>query len=194
MPLHPIIGDAAAGRLPHWSQPSEHRLGHMRRVASLLGSWADALALSQEDRMRWCAAGLLHDALREEKPDQLRHLVPEPMRDLAGKLLHGPAAAARLRDEGVDDEPLLLAITSHTLGHPELDALGRALFIADYIEPGRRYDPANLAVLRARMPHARAAVLAEVARARIERLLRDNTPIREETAAFWNVVARAAHG
>jgi 2-amino-4-hydroxy-6-hydroxymethyldihydropteridine diphosphokinase len=88
----------------------------------------------------------------------------------------------------VEDEDFLRAIACHTIGHPELDDLGRALFIADYIEPGRRYDPDGLAVLRARMPAARDAVLLDVLRARLGRLLRDGRPMRPETVAFWNVV------
>jgi HD superfamily phosphohydrolase YqeK len=183
-----LLEAAAAGRLPDWSQVSERRFAHMRRVSELLGSWADALSLSQPDRTRWRAAGYLHDALRETSPDQLRPLVPEPLRTLAGKLLHGPAAAERLRACGLDDEPFLRAVAYHTLGHPELDALGRALFIADYIEPGRRYDPEQLATLRARMPAACDDVLLHVLRARVGRLLREGRPMRPETVAFWNVV------
>jgi predicted HD superfamily hydrolase involved in NAD metabolism len=190
VPPDALLDAAAAGRLPDWANVGERRLAHMHRVADLLGSWADALGLPAAERARWRAAGLLHDALRDTKPDELRPLVPEPLRSLAGKLLHGPAAAALLRDAGVRDEALLRAVAYHTLGHPELDELGRALFIADYIEPGRRYDPAALATLRARMPAARADVLLDVLRARVSRLLREGRPMRPETVAFWNVVVQ----
>lgn len=161
----------------------------MERVSALMGQWADALGLDGPDCVRWRAAGMLHDALREVDPEELRPLVPPELRNVTGKLLHGPAAAARLRDEGVRDEALLRAIAFHTIGHPEHEAIGRALFIADYIEPGRQYDPDRLAALRARMPADRADVLREVLRARVEKLLREQRPIRPETAAFWNVVA-----
>ena len=183
-----LLEEAAAGRLPDWSTVSPRRFDHMRRVADLLGAWADALGLPADECTRWRAAGILHDALRETAPDELRPHVPPQLRSLAGKLLHGPAAAERLREEGVDDESFLRAVAYHTLGHPELDELGRALFIADYIEPGRRYDPAQLATLRARMPHARDDVLLDVLRARVGRLLREGRPMRPETVAFWNVV------
>jgi HD superfamily phosphohydrolase YqeK len=192
--LHPIVAEAAHGRLPHWSRPSPHRYAHMQRVAALLGDWAASLDLPDDERSRWRAAGFLHDALREVPPDELRSLVPARMQDLPGKLLHGPAAAVRLRAEGIDDEPLLRALEAHTIGHPDLDDLGRALFIADYIEPGRQYEQDQLAVLRGRMPHARDAVLLDVLRARIGRLLTDARPIRDETAAFWNRVTAQARG
>jgi 2-amino-4-hydroxy-6-hydroxymethyldihydropteridine diphosphokinase len=183
-----LLEDAASGRLPDWSQVSEQRFAHMRRVSSLLGDWADALDLAPPDRVRWRAAGYLHDALRETPPDELRPLVDDALKDVAGKLLHGPAAAVRLRADGIDDEDFLRAVAYHTIGHPDLEELGRALFIADYIEPGRRYEPQRLATLRARMPAARDDVLRDVLRSRIDRLLRDGRPMRPETVAFWNVV------
>jgi 2-amino-4-hydroxy-6-hydroxymethyldihydropteridine diphosphokinase len=183
-----LFEDAASGRLPDWSQVSEQRFAHMQRVSSLLGDWADALDLAPHDRVRWRAAGYLHDALRETPPDELRPLVDDALKDVAGKLLHGPAAAVRLRADGIDDEDFLRAVAYHTIGHPDLEELGRALFIADYIEPGRRYEPQRLATLRARMPAARDDVLRDVLRSRIDRLLRDGRPMRPETVAFWNVV------
>jgi HD superfamily phosphohydrolase YqeK len=181
-----MIAEAAEGRLPAWAQLTRRRSGHIERVAALLGEWADALDLEAVDRIRWRAVGFLHDALREATPDELRPFVPPTFRHLMPKLLHGPAAAERLRQDGVDDEPLLRAIAYHTIGHPELDDMGRALFIADYIEPGRKYEPAKLAAMRARMPAARTDVLRQVLHARMERLLKEGRPIRSETAAFWN--------
>lgn len=186
--MHPLIERAADGELPPWSDPSPKRLAHMQRVAALLGDWAAGLGLDAAEQARWRAAGLLHDALREEPPGELRPRVPPHLRSLAPKLLHGPAAAARLRHEGVDDEAFLNAVAYHTVGHADLDMMGRSLYIADFIEPGRRYEPAALAVLRSRMPAARRSVLLDVMRARIGRLLRDARAIRPETAAFWNIV------
>jgi HD superfamily phosphohydrolase YqeK len=183
-----LLDEAARGRLPGWARATRTRCEHMERVAALMGAWAEALGLPESERVRWRAAGWLHDALRDAPPDELRAMVPAALRSMGGRVLHGPAAAARLRDDGVEDEALLLAIAYHTTGHPELDEMGRALFIADYIEPGRRYEPARLAVLRARMPAAAGAVLRDVLHARLERLLRERRPIRAETAAFWNTV------
>jgi predicted HD superfamily hydrolase involved in NAD metabolism len=183
-----VIHAAAVGELPDWAVVSRHRIAHMERVATLMEEWATALKLPADERARWKAAGFLHDALREAPPEQLRSMVPPVFRHLAGKLLHGPAAAERLRQDGLDDEAFLRAVAYHTIGHPELDDLGRALFIADYIEPGRKYEPARLAALRSRMPQDRAGVLREVLHARMENLLNEGRPLRAETAAFWNVV------
>src|SRR5690606_32451701 len=152
MHLHERVVDAADGRLPEWAEAGPTRRAHMDRVATLLDGWGRALGLPAQDRARWRAAGWLHDALREADPELLRPRVPDDMRALPGAALHGPAAAARLRAEGVEDEPLLDAIAYHTVGHPSLDTLGRALYVADFLEPGRTLLPEWREELRGRMP------------------------------------------
>jgi HD superfamily phosphohydrolase YqeK len=194
VPPAAVLEAAAEGRLPDWACAGRARYAHMERVAALLDEWAVVLGLEDEDRVRWRAAGWLHDALRDAPPEELRDIVPVPLRSIGGKLLHGPAVAARLREDGVSDEPLLCAITWHTTGHAGFDDLGRALFIADYIEPGRRHDAARLTALRARMPADTDDVLREVLHARMGRLIREGRPIRAETAAFWNTVNGSASG
>jgi HD superfamily phosphohydrolase YqeK len=177
VPPAALLEDAADGRLPSWARMTRPRREHAERVAALLDEWAGTLGLSDEERIRWRAAGWLHDALRDAPADELRDQVPASLRSLGGKLLHGPAAAVRL-----------CAITYHTIGHPDFDELGRALFIADHIEPGRRHEPAKLAGLRARMPAAVDDVLRQVLHMRMSQQVREGRPIRSETAAFWNVV------
>jgi HD superfamily phosphohydrolase YqeK len=187
-----LLDAAAIGRLPPWANVGAERVEHMRRVAALMADWSARLGLPERDRTRWTAAGFLHDALRDAPPAELRALLEPGLRDLPDRLLHGPAAAARLRADGIDDEPLLRAIAWHTLGHADFDDIGRALYIADYVEPGRTYDPGPLAVLRARMPAELAAVLRSVLCRRMEHLIAERRIIRPETAGLWNAVG-AAH-
>lgn len=191
MALHPLIAAAAAGRLPGWAEVSETRREHVARVSALMGCWAERLELADHDTARWRAAGLLHDALRDADFDRLRPLVDDDLRHAPGKMLHGPAAAARLRLEGIDDEPLLLAIAWHTLGHPRFDALGHALYLADYTEPGRDYESDELARKRDRVPGEMDAVLVEVATDRIARSLHRRRPLLEPTVGFWNALLEA---
>jgi 2-amino-4-hydroxy-6-hydroxymethyldihydropteridine diphosphokinase len=147
-----------------------------------------ALGLSDAERRRWQAAGWLHDALRDADVASLRALVPAEFRDLPGPLLHGPAAAARLRAEGVEDDELLDAITYHTVGHPRLGRLGRALYLADALEPGRTFDPAWTAALRARLPREFDAVLVEVVAQRLGHLIAQRRRLRPESIEFWNTL------
>lgn len=186
--MHPLLNAAAEGELPDWSRAGEARRGHVARVSELMGRWADELGLGAHERGRWRAAGLLHDALRDADPELLRMVVPEEMGTLPAKLLHGPAAAERLRREGVDDDLFLRAIAYHTLGHPSFDRLGRALYLADYLEPGRESMPEDTDDLRSRCPEGMDDVIREVASRRIGRLLDMKKALRTETVAFWNGV------
>jgi HD superfamily phosphohydrolase YqeK len=185
--LSPVVLAAARGELPEWTQASAGRRAHMARVAALLSSWAEARCLPSSERDRWVAAGWLHDALRDAPPDALRGEVPSDLRDLPDGVLHGPAAAQRLANDA--DPELLDAIRYHTIGHPSLSDLGRALYLADFLEPGRNFEVEWRAALAARMPHAMSEVLREVIGARIRHLIDARKPIRPETAAFWSVIA-----
>lgn len=187
--VHPLVEGAAEGRLPDWAVAGAKRRAHMARVAELMGAWAEGRGLDPADRSRWKAAGWLHDALRDAPAEDLRQLVPERMRSLPGKLLHGPAAAERLRAEGVSDAELLQAVACHTIGDADLGTLGRALYAADFLEPGRAFRRAWRAGLRARMPAELDAVLTQIVRARIDNLLEHDTPVRPETLGLWNALA-----
>lgn len=163
----------------------------MGRVSDLLGQWADARGLSDDDRARWRSVGFLHDALREEDPRILRTLVPPSVSTLPPSLLHGPAAAERLRIEGVMDGALLRAVAWHTAGDPLFDDLGLALYAADFLEPGRAFEPEWRASLRDRMPDELDDVVLEIARARIQHLLGAGRAVLPRTMAFWNALAEA---
>lgn len=187
--LSPIVRAAARGELPDWARASEKRRAHIGRVAALLGEWAEGLGLPEHERERWLAAGWLHDVLREAHPDELRPLVPEEFRHLPGKLLHGPAAAERLA--GQADPELLDAIRYHTLGSARFGRLGRALYLADFLEPGRRYDDEWTASLRARMPHDLDGVMREVVEARVRHVTESGSILHPETQALHEQVQGA---
>jgi HD superfamily phosphohydrolase YqeK len=181
-----LIAAASAGRLPDWANAAPDRRAHMARVADLMDDWARRSGLDARDVARWRAAAWLHDALRDADPEVLRSQVPESLRDLPAKVLHGPAVAHQLERRGVQDDPFRLAIAYHTLGHPDLDGLGRALFLADFLDPGRSFRTSWRAALRSRMPDALDDVLRTVLGARICHLLERGMALRPETTAFWN--------
>ena len=189
MPAHELILDAADGRLPDWAQAGPSRREHMARVGALLGAWADALALPDDERARWRAAGVLHDVLRDADPATLRPRVPPALAELPGRVLHGPAASERLWAGGVRDGEFLRAIAFHTLGHPDFGPLGRALYAADFLEPGRTLLDHWRAELRACMPGQLAEVVREVLGARIRHQVERHGPLRPETLAFWTRLA-----
>lgn len=189
MTLHPVVAAAARGDLPSWARASDKRVAHMGRVAELLDRWARAEGLDPRARERQVALGFLHDAVKGMDADTLRDLVGPELADLPDPVLHGPGAAVLLRRDGVDDEALLLAVAYHTLGHPDLDAAGRSLYAADFLEPGRDLRNGWRSRLRQRMPHDRTAVVGEIVQARVLHLIEHRRPVRSETVRFWNVFA-----
>lgn len=186
--LHPIIYAAGAEqRPPDWAVMSPARLRHARRVGKLLRDWADALGHDTRTRIRWRAAGLLHDALKDEGAGVLRPQV-EGAQGWPDPLIHGPACANRLRAAGIGDEPLLRAIAFHTTGHPDLCTIGRALYMADFLEPGRLASGSERASLRRRLPADWQAVLIEVATAKIGILIDGGIRISAVTGGFWEAI------
>ena len=188
MTMHAVLARAARGELPDWASASKKRRAHMARVADLLEKWAEQIAPAEVDH--WRAAGWLHDALRDANEQELRAIVPDEFQSWPAALLHGPAAAASLQSEGVADNDLLNAVRFHTLGSPALQKIGHALYMADFLEPGRTYAPSWRALMRARMPEHFDEVLRAVITSRLENTLQKGSLIRTETAEFWNSLVR----
>lgn len=184
-----IIQGAAAGELPAWAQATPERREHMDRVAALMGEWAAGLGLEERDRVRWTAAGRLHDSYRDAQVDTMGPWVDGCFADLPDSFLHGPAAARHLAEDGVEDAELLDAIRFHTLGNHELGALGRALIAADFLDPGRSSMPEWRARQRERMPGELDGVTAAVVRAKLEHGFARGMPLRLEMVRLWNVLA-----
>lgn len=172
--------------LPPWAVVSPKRRAHIERVTALLGSWASAMRLSDEERRAWYDAGRYHDALRDADESTLRALVPDTR--LALPMLHGPAAAVMLEREGETRRSVLDAVRHHTIGWPDWDRTGRALYMADYLEPGRRFAREERARLAARVPEDFDGVLRDVVRHRIEWTMRDGRTLYPECVGLWNSV------
>jgi HD superfamily phosphohydrolase YqeK len=170
--------------LPPWAQVSASRRAHIARVAALIDRWAGAMEIDADERAAWHDAALGHDALRDAPESELRALVPEL--DLPSKMLHGPAAARRLADEGELRSEVLEAIRWHTVGNVRWGRTGRALYMADYLEPGRSFDQVERAYLAAQVPHSFDDTFRQVVRHRLEWWLRDGKRLAAETVILWN--------
>lgn len=190
--LHPWVAAAAVGVLPDWAVARKKRRAHMGRVSALLREWSEARRDNSRDVDRWAAAGYLHDVLRDAKPDKLREALSEPLDHLPDEVVHGPAAADRLRQGGVTDEPLLAAIAFHTLGSPEFDDIGKALYAADFLEPGRKIQPKWRGRRRDEMPEGLDSVVQAIVGKRVQFLIKKGRPVPRETMGLWNVLARGS--
>ena len=162
--------------LPAWTVATPERRAHIERVVALLNEWARAMTVPPDERARWLRAGWLHDALRDAPA--------------ASELDHGPLAAESAARDGEHDQGVLDAVRYHSIGYAGWDEVGRMLYLADYLEPGRTFDREARRDLAARVPAERDAVLREVVRRRIEWTVRSGWPLREETVRFWNALVQ----
>ena len=170
--------------LPSWAVVSPARREHIERVAELASRWALAMEVPESEQSRWIRAVWLHDALRDAPEEELLRWAPDAPGPLG--LRHGPASAARAKAEGETDRGVLDAVRYHSIGLAEWDMVGRILYCADYLEPGRKFAREWRAELAARLPADPAGVLREVARDRLKHMIASGWPIPEPTVRFWN--------
>lgn len=167
------------------------RLAHIERVAGLVAHWAEEMGVPDSERNRWLRAVWLHDALRDAPDDELERWASS----VAGpaELRHGPASAARAKADGETDRGVLDAVRYHSSGLAEWDMVGRVLYCADFLEPGRPYMVDERAELARRFPRDPGGALREVARLRLLHAIESGWPLPEPTVRFWNSLqARAA--
>ena len=173
-------------QLPEWAIASPKRREHIARVTALLDSWADALSIRTTERAEWHDAGLLHDSLRDADEPMLRALTNDAAAPM--EILHGPAAAAHLESFGESRRDVLDAIRWHTLGNPGWARTGQALFMADFLEPGRKFMVSERAWLAQMVPGDFSGVFRQVVKCRLEWSLREGKGLHPETVAMWNQV------
>lgn len=100
-----------------------------------------AIALAKQygvDPAKAGLAGLLHDIAKQMNCEKLaaNYGICTPTE----KTLHGPVGAMWLSQHGyVKDEDVLNAIRFHTTGRAAMSGLEKVVFIADTIEPGRKF-------------------------------------------------------
>src|ERR1700674_3769103 len=170
--------------LPTWAQVSERRLAHIARVTSLLRAWGAAMRLTADEANAWIDAGTWHDALRDAPITELRDITGD--RTSPDGLLHGPAVAIKLEAEGERRRNLLTAIRYHTVGSAKWDQTGRALYMADYLEPGRKFLAEDRGFLASQVPHNFEGVFRQVVRFRLEGSGREGNLTFPATVELWN--------
>jgi len=130
-----------------------------KRFQHTLGVRYTAQALAMcfgEDVVLAGYAGMLHDCAKHLSGEEMlslcrkNHIRYSDTEEANPSLLHAKLGAHFARERyGVEDESVLSAIRWHTTGKPGMSRLEKILFIADYIEPGRKMLPHMEEVRRA---------------------------------------------
>ncbi|MGH7734205.1 MAG: hypothetical protein ACREOE_11025, partial [Gemmatimonadales bacterium] len=81
------------------------------------------------------------------------------------------------------------AVRYHSIGSDTWDAVGRALYCADFLEPGRSFEREARAALADRFPSDPDGVFREVVRTRFLWLIRSGWPLPDPTVRLWNALA-----
>lgn len=129
------------------SKRYEHTLGVAYTAASLAMRYDSDIKNAQ-------LAGLLHDCakcLSDEKRLSICEKHNISVNDIERRnpyLLHAKVGSYLAMEEyGVKNPDVINAILNHTTGRPGMSLLEKIVFVADYIEPGRKHAP-NLDEIR----------------------------------------------
>jgi len=121
---------------------SDRRYHHTLRVVEI----ASTLTNNKEKLHQVKIAALCHDFCKGYSNLKLQEIVKKSRWPLKSfeyskeSLLHGPASAYLTEKKfDITDSQVLEAIRYHTIGHPDLDLIGKIIFLADKLEPGRDY-------------------------------------------------------
>lgn len=126
-------------------QLSDFRYDHSCRVAAYAELLARQYGCTSRQQRLCFLAGIAHDVCKEQPADLLLRIVQRDGQPVSSEekknseLLHGRAAAVLLYNRfGIRKKSLLRAIRCHTSGSVKFEAVGKIVYIADKIEPGRK--------------------------------------------------------
>lgn len=133
-------------------EQTSKRFEHTLAVAYTAASLA---MVHEEDSQKALIAGMLHDCAKCLEAKKLISICRKNNLEMTETELKNPSALLHakvgcfLAEEKYDitDTDILNAIKYHTTGRPEMSRLEKILYIADYMEPGRKH-AANLVQIR----------------------------------------------
>ncbi len=170
------------------TQVSSKRYLHIQGVVLTARKLAIRYGLSPDKAE---LAAWLHDCAKElPKTEMAAWIKKSPfkldMDEIRIPALWHPHAGASiaLNKWGIRDARLLDAIRRHTLGSPAMSSLAQVVFVADFIEPGRRFAGVEL-VRKAAKKSLTQAVLMKCSMT-ISHLLENNMKVHGRLLETWN--------
>lgn len=116
----------------------EHTVGVMETAVHLAEKYG-------ADKKKAELAAIFHDYAKFRSKEEMERIIvdenmPKQLLEYHSELWHAPVGAYLVSIEaGINDEDILQAIRFHTTGNKDMNLLDKIVFLADYIEPGRKF-------------------------------------------------------
>ncbi|MCY7848912.1 bis(5'-nucleosyl)-tetraphosphatase (symmetrical) YqeK [Bacillus haynesii] len=142
-------------------------------------------------------AAIFHDYAKFRPKEEMKQIIldgggPLEVLDFHHELWHAPAGAALVKTEvGITDEDILSAIRFHTSGRPNMTLLEKVIYVADYIEPGRRFP--GVEEVRTLAEEDLDSALIQALKNTITFLISKNQAVYPETVATYNALVNDRH-
>ena len=166
----------------------EERLAHSKSTAQTAVELAVRFGADEEKAY---TAGLLHDIAKCLSREKLLFLSDKYSYKLSDvekkntKLLHGPLGALILKNElGIKDEDILSAVQYHTTGRPNMSLLEKIIYIADLIEPLRKFN--GITEIREIAENDIDLAVHLASRRVLEYILKEDAAIHKNTVLVYN--------
>ncbi len=169
---------------------------HSRRTSET----AAALAVTHgADEGQARLAGLVHDIAKDLQASDLLRLADryglkvDPVEEKKPYLLHAAVGAKMVADDlGIDDEQIISAVAKHTFGDTNMSKLDKIIYLADVIEPERRFK--GLAEIRKRAEVDLDAAFAAAYRGQMIFIIEKGGYLHPRTVNVWNRIASEVNG
>lgn len=121
---------------------------HEKRYIHTIGVMETAIELAKlygVDEKKAEVAAIFHDYAKCRAISEMEEIIkseglPKDLLCYNKELWHAPVGAYLVEKEvGITDPEILQAITYHTSGHEKMTMLDKVIYVADYIEPGRKF-------------------------------------------------------
>lgn len=164
-----------------------------KRFTHVLGVVETAIELAKEfnvSESKAEIAAILHDVAKFSDRDWMKSvIVSEKMDplllDYHAELWHAPVGAYLAKTEfGVEDEDVLNAIRYHTTGRADMSDLEKVVYIADLIEPNRKFS--GVEQLRQLKEQGLDVMMEASVKHSIEFLVSKNQPVFPDSLKCYN--------
>ncbi|MGL4394789.1 MAG: bis(5'-nucleosyl)-tetraphosphatase (symmetrical) YqeK [Brevinema sp.] len=170
---------------------SEKRFAHVNRVREKAQDIASRCGLDVILSQKIDTAVLLHDFAKGMSSDELETYAREKnisLNNSAPPIFHAIVGAWMAENYfGICDRDILDAVYHHTTGHPKFlhNKVGAVLFLADYLEPGRKHDRTHIDQL---IPEDLVKAQYQIVKEKVISVIERDREISSESLIFYEAL------